>query len=280
MMKKMWVVLFALFVLFPAAGWSANWAGLVIQDSTGELITRCVEFSEDSITGEELLKRSGFKIKLNQTDFGAAVCYLHNDGMTEEGACFSHPLGYFWNFFELKNGEWSEAEVGISAYNVSHGNVLGFAFGAWGEVQLPALTGMDLCGYTGQAGLVIDHSDGMRKIVVVEFPGETVTGMQLLQKSGLPLVTSETSFGTAICAIDNEGQESGNCFGDPLFRFWALNLLQDDRWIASWVGAGDLIVRDGDIHGYFFAEYGVPQPSASREEVFGLGSDVKDWIDY
>lgn len=279
-MKKMWVVLGVLFVLFPAVGWSANWAGLVIQNSTGELITRCVEFNENSLTAEDLLKRSGFKIILNQTNFGAAVCYLHNDGMTDEGDCFSHPLSFFWNFFESKNEQWVTAEEGVSTYKVTHGGVLGFAFGAWGEVHLPPLSGLDLCGYTSRAGLVIDHSDGNRKVVVVEYLGETITGLQLLRKSGLPLVTSETVFGTAICAIDSEGPASENCFGDPLFRYWGFNLLQDNQWIASWVGAGDTIVRDGDVHGYFFAEYGVPQPGITREEVFRLGSDVEKWMEY
>ncbi|MGC9328281.1 MAG: hypothetical protein ACP5I1_11650, partial [Candidatus Hinthialibacter sp.] len=115
-------------------GWSANKAGVVIQNSTGEVITRCVEFEDESITVEELLVQSGFTLIREETAWGAQLYYLHDDGVP---AGESHPQGWFWNFFLQENGQWISAPVGISSATAADGSLFGFGFGAWGEVELP-----------------------------------------------------------------------------------------------------------------------------------------------
>ncbi len=257
-------------------GFTQNTAGIVVQNSTGEIITRCVEFSEAEITVDELLVRSGFKVVIADTDFGKALCFLHDDGVGDANNCFGHPLGWFWEFFQHNGVEWESSMAGIGDATVSDGSLVGFDFGAFGENGLPPMTYDDVCGFTSTAGIVIDHSDGERKVVTVDFPGETITGTQLLQKSGLEVTISDTSFGPALCSLDGEGQPESDCFGDPLGRFWGFNILTpNDEWTFSEVGIGDAILRDSDVAGFFFSTFGTEQPPISRFEVLGQTSNVE-----
>ncbi len=258
-----------------------NQAGLVIKNSTGEVISRCVEFEEDVLTVEKLIKRSGFKQVLSQSSFGASICFLHDDGVGDAENCFNDPRGYFWNFMIHENGEWASASVGISTATAVNGSLFGFAYGAWGEVELPPLTFNDVCGFTSKAAVVIDHGDGRRVINVVEFPGETQNGLHLLQQSGLDLVIQQSSFGPAICSIDGEGQPADNCFGDPEGRFWNFSILdENDQWMVASVGVNEIVVRDGDVHGYRWGLWGEEQAPITRNEIFDNPTGIPFWQSY
>lgn len=270
----------SLFICITSISFAGS-AGIVIQNSNGEIITRCVEFDETAITADELLLRSGFKTVISETSFGKAICFLHDDGIEDEGNCFGHPLGWFWEFFVHNGTEWESSLVGITEAVVTDGSLIGFDFGAFGENGLPPMTYDDVCGYTSTAAIVVDHSDGSRKVVHVEFAGETVTGTQLLQKSGLTSAISASSFGDALCSLDGEGQPESDCFGDALGRFWGFNLLtESDEWTFSEVGIGEAIIRDGDVTGFIFAEFGVAQPPITHHEIFGQTSNVETWDMY
>ena len=265
------------------AGWceAANRAGVVIQNSTGEVITRCVEFEETSLTVEMLLRRSGFNLVTQSSAFGESVCFLHDEGNRIADQCFDHPLGWFWNFFTHSGTGWTSANQGISSATVTEGSLVGFTYGAWNEVELPPLDFTDVCGYSSRVGLVIDHGDSRRRVIVVEFPGETLSGWQVLERSGVAITTTSTAFGTALCSLDDEGQSAADCFGDVLGRFWAFNLLQaDDSWSFSPVGLDDAIFRESDVAGFFFAPFGVDQPPILRQEIFGQTSRIESWDRY
>lgn len=259
----------------------AGTAGIVIENSTGEIITRCVEFEEAEITVDVLLELSGFKTVITETSFGDALCFLHNDGIANEGDCFGHPLGWFWELFVHNGTEWESSPVGIGETIVTDGSLIGFDFGAFGENALPPMNYEDVCGYTSTAAIVVDHSDGSHKVVHVEFAGETVTGTQLLQKSGLDVSISASSFGDALCSLDGEGQPESDCFGDALGRYWGFNILTEtNEWTFSAVGIGEATIRDGDITGFIFAEFGVAQPPVTHDEIFGQTSNVETWDMY
>jgi len=280
-MRKIIGLCFGLWLLAVGTVSAANHAGIVIQNSTGEHITRCVEFEEPSITVETLLDRSGFSIVKKTYDWGSALLWLHDDGTRDPDQGLSNPSGYFWNFFQRTDTGWESASVGISTATAAQGTLVGFAYGAYDAVRLPDKTFAQVAEIVGVAGLVIDHNDGTRKVLVVDFPGETITGLQLLERSGLKLVTQNTVYGTAICAIDGEGQPDNNCFGDPKGRFWSFNILSaQNEWVSSPVGADQAIVRNRDVHGYYFAAYGAPQPPITRNEVLGAPSGVVDWESY
>ena len=56
-------------------------AGLVIRFGDGSVITRCVSFSEASITGIELLTRAGLSIRVDtSSSIGAGVCKIDSQG--------------------------------------------------------------------------------------------------------------------------------------------------------------------------------------------------------
>ncbi len=276
-MKRFTAMLLGL-CLFVPASWSLNKAGLVIKNSTGELITRCVEFEEESVTVEKLLQDSGFKLVTEDSESGVMLHYIHDDGAMDGSL---HADGWVWNFFLNDANGWVFSPGDVSSATVVDGTIFGFGFGALGEVELPERTFADVCEITSMAGIIVDHSDGTRVINVVEFPGETITGLQLLQRTGFELKTNVSSFGTAICAIDGEGQPGDDCFGDPEGRYWAFNILGlDNQWISSMVGAGDAIVRNDDIHGYYFSTWGSVAPPVKRDDILGVTSGLDNWEAY
>ncbi|MFH1744445.1 MAG: hypothetical protein ABIH23_36035 [bacterium] len=283
MMKRFAVLLLGVGLLVPAAAWAASKAGLVIENSTGEVITRCVEFEEESITVLDLLQRSGFKLVTGEESGESRVCYLHDDGRSD---CTSIPGGLIWSGYQHSGTDWTSLSLGVSSDMATDGVLFGFVCEPGGlpptaRRKPPARSFADVCDVVSKAGLVIDHSDGARLVKVIEFPGETITGWQLLQRSGLDITSSDFGFGIAICAIDGEGMPAENCFGDPEGRFWNFNiLLSDGTWVSSWVGASDTIVYDGDAHGYLYGVWGVVQPAIEITEIFGQTSDVSFWKSY
>jgi hypothetical protein len=272
------ILYLAVLIWAGSTGWASNKAGIVIKNSTDSVTTRCVEFEEDILTVEELLKRSGFALTTEDSTFGTLLDYLHDDGM-QDGSY--SPDGEFWNFFLNDGADWISAEVGISDATVANGSLVGFGYGSWGAVVLPAKTFADVCEITSKAALVIDHNDGSRVVRVVEFFGESLSGMQLLQKSGLTVVTAEGSHGTEICAIDNEGQPAEDCNNDPQGRYWSLNLLNsDNEWQGSMKGSNSEIAENNTVHGYRFGYWGEAQTPITRSEIFELPSAVSIWGAY
>ncbi len=106
-----------------------------------------------------------------------------------------------------------------------------------------------------QAGLVVTFGDGRTVTFCVEFGEDSITGLELLQRSGLQLVTSNSSgLGAAVCSIDGEGcQDPGDCFckcKGGSCEYWAYYLYDDGGWKFSPVGAGNRSVHDGDTDGW------------------------------
>ena len=51
-------------------------AALVIRYADGSVQTQCVSFSEPSVTGAELLTRSGLQVTMDYSGMGGAVCSI------------------------------------------------------------------------------------------------------------------------------------------------------------------------------------------------------------
>lgn len=251
-------------------------AGLVIRNSTGEIITRCVEFEEESLPLTEILQRSGFPKVLSETEQGTFICYLHNDGQTNPTLCPGDPDGPTWNLYRRIDDGWELLDTPISAVIAVHGDVFGFVYGPPSSGTLPPdRTFADVCEVVSQAAVVIDHSDGQRVVRVVPFHGETITGIQLLFRTGVDVVWRDFGWGIAFCAIDGEGYPAETCFGDWDEPFWQFSILNSEDFFEWSIYIGpDSIARDQDVHGYFFGIYGVTQPPISRAEIFQPTSDV------
>ncbi|HUP27991.1 MAG TPA: hypothetical protein VM409_06120 [Chloroflexia bacterium] len=142
-------VLGTLLALFPAisggtvsAQTGEQQAGLVIQFAGGRTQTFCIPFTGDSITGLDLLLKTGLPVKIeNYSGSGAFICKIGADGCDypeQPCVCQSYgPGGVYWSYHHLKDGQWRTSGVGLSSYRLHNGDVDGLA---WSAGKSPALT--------------------------------------------------------------------------------------------------------------------------------------------
>ena len=140
-------VLIALVVLLLALGGSLlstaaqrpNGAGLVIRHGDGTLIYAYVQFEEESITGLDLITRSGIDATLAPFGgLGGAVCSLNGEGCPSDN-CFCHSYAspaYYWNYYVHSGDDWSSYPVGPSSRTLSDGDIDGWSWTA-AESGLP-----------------------------------------------------------------------------------------------------------------------------------------------
>lgn len=117
-------------------------AGLVIQFADGSTRTYCIPFTGDSITGLDLLLKTGLDVQVEAYGaMGALVCKIGQDGCDypqQPCACMSYgPGGAYWSYHHLKDGTWHSASTGAGGYKVRDGDVEGWA---WSGGKPPALT--------------------------------------------------------------------------------------------------------------------------------------------
>jgi hypothetical protein len=127
-------------------------AGLVIRYGDGSVGTQCVSFNEPSLTGEELLQRSGLAVTLDyNAGLGGAICSINNQGCAfPVKDCFCKCTGLtceYWAYYHW-TGAWQYSQVGASAYQVTDGALEGWSWGAGNfssGVEPPPLTFADVC---------------------------------------------------------------------------------------------------------------------------------------
>ena len=113
------------------------------------------------------------------------------------------------------------------------------------------------------AGLVIQFDDARVEEFCVSFVGDSITGLELLQRSGFEVVVEDFGAnGVAVCRIDGIGCDHPiqPCFcrcEDPNADcvLWGYYTIQGpgSTWTFSQVGAAQRPVRDGDVDGWRFA---------------------------
>jgi hypothetical protein len=122
-------------------------AGLVIRHGDGRIVYAYIAFTEDEISGYDLLERSG--LSLVSTGFGAlgqGVCTLDGEGCAG-GDCRvrlcqkSGENSPFWKYFrQAEDGSgWKAQLMGASGAKVRDGDVDAWEWTA-GDADLPALT--------------------------------------------------------------------------------------------------------------------------------------------
>jgi hypothetical protein len=109
--------------------------GLVVAHGNGQVIKQCIEFSEDQLTGYDVLERSGLDMNADVTSgMGATICRIDHEGCTYPAEdCFCQCQGspcIFWSYWHLSNGDWKFSNLGASGYQVKDGDVEGWV---WGE---------------------------------------------------------------------------------------------------------------------------------------------------
>ena len=116
-----------------------------------------------------------------------------------------------------------------------------------------------------RAGLVVQGPDNTTQTYCISFEGDTISGLDLLIKSGLPLkVQAYGGMGAEICQIGATGCDYPNqaCACQSYGTngvYWSYHHLQDDKWKASIAGAGSYRVHPGDVEGWAWSD-GAPPP--------------------
>lgn len=108
------------------------------------------------------------------------------------------------------------------------------------------------------AGLIVDYGDGRVSYAWIPFEEDEILGVQLLERSGLDLVTvGFGGMGDAVCQIDDTGCSVDDCrkrmcqTSDPESPFWRYSRQNDSgEWAFAATGASGARVRDGDIEAW------------------------------
>lgn len=125
-----------------------------------------------------------------------------------------------------------------------------------------------------RAGLVVVHGDGRSVIRCVTFDEERITGVALLQQSGLALIANAGPTGSTICKLDGEGCSETDCFckckGTPCF-YWNYYHMSDGAWTYSGMGAAARTLGDGDVDAWVWSDGNTPPPALTFADICPAG---------
>ena len=146
--------------VFAQAG--PNRAAVVVRFDDGNVETQCVSFSEPSISGAELLTRSGLEMKLDyNSGLGGAVCSIRGYGCafpTQD--CFCRCQGIrceYWAYYHWIDGRWQYSQVGASSHRVTDGALDGWSWGPGNfssGTEPPQLTFDKVCASSAPAAFI------------------------------------------------------------------------------------------------------------------------------
>lgn len=125
------------------------------------------------------------------------------------------------------------------------------------------------------AGLVVTFGDGRLPLrFCIGFEADTISGIELLQSSRLPLLLAGGGIGAAVCAIDGVGSEDNSsyptCFNTRPNSWAYFHYVFVDgvgSWTFSNVGASQAVVKDGDVDGWSWG-IGRNAPPAPPDGIF------------
>lgn len=120
-----------------------------------------------------------------------------------------------------------------------------------------------------QVGVVILGSDGQPQSYCVKLNGPEPTGADALQAIGQEIVSESGSGGLTVCQIANDGCTPPGelcfcqCVGGGPCAYWSYFHLGDDgNWQYSPIGAGNYVLKQGSVDGWWWRDNA--QPDAPR----------------
>jgi hypothetical protein len=133
-------------------------AALVIEHSSGRVITRCVGFVEDQITGFQMIQRSGVQYQAQTFgSMGSAVCQLDNEPSPVPSDCFGS--GPYWQYSRRQAAGWQPSAVGASGSAVHDGDMDGWRYAAWSGQTPPNISFAAVCSApAATTGAAASHS--------------------------------------------------------------------------------------------------------------------------
>jgi hypothetical protein len=133
-----------------------------------------------------------------------------------------------------------------------------------------------------RAGLVVQYAGGEVETACVRFSELEISGIELLERSGIPAVIQGSSLGAAVCKIGPDGCDypAESCFCErdgARSTYWAFYSLEGGAWSYANLGAASVSVRDGTVHGWAWGEgesgSGAQPPALSLEAVCGAEAE-------
>ena len=110
-----------------------------------------------------------------------------------------------------------------------------------------------------QAGIAVFPGDGSVYTACVSFSESSTSGLELLERTGLPLATATNpTQGTAVCKIGDVGDPSNDCFGS-MPNYWSYWRMGENGWEYSVVGAAQSQVEQGGTYAW---SWGAGDPPA------------------
>lgn len=132
----------------PVRAQETNRAGLVVVFGGDGVFTTCVEFSEEELTGYDLLERAGLRVVAENHILGKAICKIEDVGCDFPGeTCFCECLGtpcVYWSYWYWADGDWVYSGKGVSNRSVQNGDVDAWVWGS-DETSPPPLSFESLC---------------------------------------------------------------------------------------------------------------------------------------
>lgn len=120
-------------------------------------------------------------------------------------------------------------------------------------LALPPISAQD----ANVAGLIVDYGDGRVSYAVIPFAEEEINGLELLNLSGLDVVSvGFGGLGDAVCQVGDTGCSVDDCrtrmcqTSDRESPFWQFSKLEGDEWLMVATGASGAKVADGDIYAW------------------------------
>lgn len=106
-----------------------NRVALVVEFEDGTRITRCVAFTENEITGLDVLKRADNLeiVTGSRPSTAGAVCRINGQGCSA-GDCLTCSSDY-WSYWHGQDDGWTYANVGATGSRVRDGDIEGWRWG-------------------------------------------------------------------------------------------------------------------------------------------------------
>jgi hypothetical protein len=110
-------------------------AALVVDDPGAATVTRCVAFNEDSITGDQLLARSGVEYATAYS--GQAVCQINNQPAQYPATCWTSSSPYWAFYVSRGGGSWTFSTLGFASQTFRDGDAEGFRYEGQSDYTVP-----------------------------------------------------------------------------------------------------------------------------------------------
>jgi len=181
-----------------------NRVGLVLVHGDGTVVKQCVEFSEDSITGAEVLQRAGLKPVVSAYGgLGYSICAIDGEGCAAGKDCFCQcrksPCSYWVYSHRQQDGTWAISGVGASSWRLCSGDIDGWVWGDGSETP-PPVAFENVCpaeakGVVASPGLATAESPTVAALLPSRV--EPAPGRTILTASATPTTLQQTVTSTS-----------------------------------------------------------------------------------